>query len=189
MEPRRSAALAVALLLLTGCSATAAVGSNDTRYVSGDGSTIILSIKERVTLPVLTGTTLTGSALSLSQYAGKVMVLNVWASWCPPCRAEAPTLQRVSQQLAARGVVFVGIDTRDNVVAGSSYVANFGITYPSLFDQDGRLLLQFRGTLPPAAIPSTIVIDRHGRVAARALGGVDESRLLGLVEPVLQEAS
>jgi len=186
---RSLAAMLAGFALLTGCATTAGGGSSDTRYVSGDGSTIILATNQRTTLPSVAGTTLDGKPLALKDFAGKVVVLNVWASWCPPCRAEAPTLERISRQLAPRGVVFVGIDTRDSVVSGEAFTANFGSTYPSLFDADGTLLLQFRGTLPPAAIPSTIVIDRHGRVAARALGGVDESRLLGLVEPVLREGS
>lgn len=180
---------ATATLLLAGCSATAASGSNDTRYVSGDGSTIILARSERTALPTIAGPTLDGSTLSLAQYKGHVVVVNVWASWCPPCRAEARTLERVHRQLNGQGVVFVGIDTRDNVVSAKAYESTFGTTYPSLFDQDGTLLLQFRGNLPPAAIPSTLVIDQQGRIAARALGGVDESRLLGLVDPVLQEGS
>ena len=185
----RRTALVVASLLVAGCGTTSAGGSSDTRYVSGDGSTTILSIKERTALPSIVGPTLTGGMLSLSQLRGKVIVINVWASWCPPCRAEARTLERVYSNYQGKGVVFVGIDTRDNLVAANAYVSNFGTTYPSLFDQDGTLLLAFRGALPPAAIPTTIVIDRHGRVAARALGGVDESRLLGLIDPILAEGS
>ncbi|MEI7777992.1 MAG: TlpA disulfide reductase family protein [Actinomycetes bacterium] len=186
---RGSALLLGAAVVLTGCAATSGTGSSDLHYVSGDGATTILSIKDRAAFPSVSGQTLTGTSLALSQFSGKVVVLNVWASWCPPCRAEAPTLERVAKALAAKGVVFIGIDTRDNLVAGQAYAANFGLTFQSLFDQDGALLLAFRGTLPPAAIPSTLVIDRHGRVAARALGGVDESRLLGLIDPVLQETS
>ena len=185
---RRAGALG-AILLLTACGTTGGGGSSDTRYVSGDGSTIILSIKERSMLPAIVGPTLSGGTLSLAQLRGQVVVINVWASWCPPCRAEAPTLERVYGQLRAKGVAFVGIDTRDNQVAGNAYVANFGTTYPNLFDQDGTILLAFRGALPPAAIPTTIVVDRSGRVAARALGGVDESRLLGLIDPILAEGS
>lgn len=181
--------MALAALLVAGCGTTAGGGSSDTRYVSGDGSTIILSINERNELPAITGQTLSGGPLSLTQLKGRVVVINVWASWCPPCRAEARTLERVYGQLKDKGVTFVGIDTRDNQVAANAYVANFGTTYPSFFDQDGSLLLAFRGALPPAAIPTTIVVDRHGRVAARALGGVDESRLLGLIDPVLAEGS
>lgn len=182
-------AILATALLLAGCGTTGGSGSSDTRYVSGDGSTIILSISERHALPAIVGPTLDGGTLSLAQLQGKVVVINVWASWCPPCRAEARTLERVYGTLKPKGVLFLGVDTRDNQVAGNAYVTDFGITYPSWFDQDGALLLAFRGALPPAAIPTTIVIDRHGRVAARALGGVDESRLLGLIEPILAEGS
>ncbi len=84
---------------------------------------------------------------------------------------------------------FVGLNTRDSKAAAQAFVDRFGVGYDSVIDADGSLQLLFRDTLPPAAIPSTLVIDAQGRVAARAIGEVDRSRLLGLIEPVLAEAA
>jgi thiol-disulfide isomerase/thioredoxin len=112
--------------------------------------------------------------------------MNVWASWCAPCRAEASTLAEVSTQLAPKGVSFVGIDTRDSTATAQAFVQKFGITYPSIVDPDGQVQLAFGDSLPPQAIPSTVIIDRDGRVAARALGRVDAATLRGLVEPLLK---
>ena len=114
-----------------------------------------------------------------------MVVLNVWASWCAPCRAEAPTLAALSAELEGTGVQFVGLDTRDSDVPARAFVERFGIGYPNVIDPDGRLQLLFGDSLPPQAIPSTLVIDPEGRVAARALGKVSESSLRGMIEPLL----
>ena len=147
----------------------------------------IVAQSERRDTPDLTGTTLAGEPFALSDHLGEVVVLNVWASWCAPCRAEAKPLQAVSEELEAKGVQFVGLNTRDSQAAADAFVDRFGLTYPSVVDTDGSLQLLFHETLPPAAIPSTIGIDRQGRVAGRAIGEVDRSRLLGLIEPILAE--
>ena len=157
-------------------------------YVSGDGTTTIVAEADRQPAPALSGTTLDGQHFDLADHLGEVVVLNVWASWCAPCRAEADDLAAVSAELADRGVVFVGIDTKDSDAAAQAFVERFGIDYPSVVDTDGSKQLLFRDNLPPSAIPSTLVIDRQGRVAARAIGEVDRSRLLGLIEPVLAES-
>lgn len=199
MPLRRARTVTVALMasaaLLSGCAAQQAgagerVGDvSEQGYVSGDGTTTILPEAEREPAPALTGTTLTGEPFALADQAGTVVVLNVWASWCAPCRAEAADLQAVSQELADKGVRFVGLNTRDSKAAAQAFVERFDITYDSVVDADGSLQLLFRETLPPAAIPSTVVIDQQGRVAARAIGEVDRSRLLGLIEPLLAESS
>jgi thiol-disulfide isomerase/thioredoxin len=158
-------------------------------YVSGDGTTTIVAEAERKPAPDLTGTTLDGQSFALADHLGDVVVLNVWASWCAPCRAEAEDMQKVSSELADKGVQFVGLNTRDSQAAADAFVDRFGLTYPSVVDTDGSRQLLLRDTLPPAAIPSTIVIDRQGRVAGRAIGEVDRSRLLGMIEPILAEES
>ena len=154
-----------------------------------DGTTTIVAESERKAAPDLTGTTLDGEPFALSDHLGEVVVLNVWASWCAPCRAEADDLQKVSSELEGKGVKFVGLNTRDSQAAADAFVDRFGLTYPSVVDTDGSRQLLFHETLPPAAIPSTIVIDRQGRVAGRAIGEVDRSRLLGMIEPILAEES
>jgi peroxiredoxin len=169
---------------LTACSsARDEAGSG---FVSGDGSLAVLAPDDRLPAPDVSGTTLDGETLRLSDFRGDVVVLNVWASWCAPCRAEAPALNTLSEELADQGVQFIGLNTRDSPAAAEAFVANKGVPYPSLVDSDGRIQVQFVASLPPQAIPSTVVIDREGRVAARALGKVSESDLRGLIEPMLQ---
>ncbi|MFW6092175.1 MAG: TlpA family protein disulfide reductase, partial [Actinomycetota bacterium] len=118
---------------------------------------------------------------------GEIVVLNVWGSWCPPCRKEAPALQAVHEDLADEGVRFVGVNTRDDEVAALAFEEEFGITYPSVVDPDGRRMLAFRDTLPPNAIPTTLVIDRDGEMAARVLGEITESSLRGLLTDLIGE--
>jgi thiol-disulfide isomerase/thioredoxin len=189
----RLAALVAVAALLAGCAQQVDAGERvsgdvaEQGYVSGDGSTTIVAQADRVPAPALEGPTLDGSTFVLADHLGEVVVLNVWASWCAPCRAEAPDMAQVSEELADRGVQFVGLNTRDSTEPAQAFVERFGLDYPSIVDTDGSRQLLFRDSLPPAAIPSTLVIDRQGRVAARAIGEVDRSRLLGLVEPILAE--
>jgi len=175
---------AAAVLTLSACSS--GTPSSDSGFVAGDGSIVVVAPDQRKPAPDVRGTTLDGSTYSLADHRGEVVVMNVWASWCAPCRAEAPTLAEVSTQLAPKGVSFVGIDTRDSTATAQSFVQKFGLSYPSIVDPDGQVQLLFGDSLPPQAIPSTVVIDRDGRVAARALGRVDAATLRGLVEPLLK---
>lgn len=181
-------AAACAVMILPACG-TSSSGASDTGtgYVAGDGSAVILSDAERKPAPALSGETLDGGQWSLADHAGEVVVANVWASWCAPCRAEAPTLEQVSQQRLADGVQFVGINVRDTDASAQAFVVRYGITYPNLVDSNGSLQLAFRDTLPPQAIPSTVFIDRQGRVAARVLGEIDEVRLNGILDTLVQE--
>jgi thiol-disulfide isomerase/thioredoxin len=182
-----AALTAVALLALTGCSSGSSSEATGTSFVAGDGSIVILDPAERVAAPDLVGTTLDGQQLSSAGLAGDVLVVNVWASWCAPCRSEAPSLERLSKEFADQGVSFIGLNTRDSDTSARSFVERFGISYPNVVDRDGVLQLGFRDSLPPRAIPSTLVIDRSGRVAARVLGAVSESSLRGVIEAVADE--
>jgi thiol-disulfide isomerase/thioredoxin len=191
----RAVTLGVVGVLAAGCADQVDAGEPvvgnvaEQGYVSGDGTTTIVAQSERAPAPDLTGTTLDGEPFALADHLGEVVVLNVWASWCAPCRAEAEDIQKVSSELEGSGVKFVGLNTRDSQAAADAFVDRFGVTYPSVVDTDGTRQLLFHETLPPAAIPSTIVIDRQGRVAGRAIGEVDRSRLLGMIEPILAEES
>ncbi|MFN8168403.1 MAG: TlpA disulfide reductase family protein [Candidatus Nanopelagicales bacterium] len=189
---RRSVAAAlavVAALALAGCSATSGSSDGSTRYVAGDGTTTLLTPSERDAAPQVAGTTLDGKPLDLASLRGKVVVVNMWASWCAPCRGEAGTLEKVYDETRSKGVEFVGIVSggKDSIDNAKAFQRRFDVSYPSMFDADNSLVLAFRGQLPPAAIPTTLVLDREGRVAARALGEVDYSRLLGMLEPVMRE--
>ena len=181
-------------LTLTGCggsdpAAIADAPGDGSGFVAGDGSIVLLDAQSRMPAPDLAGTTLDGEPFRLADHLGDVVVLNVWASWCAPCRAEAPVLEQAAQDFADQPVQFVGIDTRDQDAAAKAFVERFGITFPSVVDRDGRLQLLFADTLPPQAIPSTLVIDQQGRVAARALGAVTLSDIRGMVEPLLAEGA
>jgi len=186
----RGSALALASLLLAACAGSSAtpLSDNEAGYVAGDGSALVLPEGERQPAPAIAGPTLDGATWSLADQQGQVVVANVWASWCAPCRAEAPVLQQTYLDFQDQGVTFVGIDTRDSDAAAQAFVNRYGITYPNLVDPDGQLQLAFRETLPPQAIPSTVIIDAEGRVAARILGEVDPTVLAGILSSLVAEA-
>lgn len=191
---RRSAAglvLAAALAVCAACTGAAADAPQvaDQGYISGDGTVATVPAGERDRPVRLRGTTLDGRRFDLGDHRGDVVVVNVWGSWCPPCIAEAPDLQRVWEETRAEGVQFVGVDFNDNPAAALAHERRFGVTYPSIEDESGRVLLSLRGSLPPRAVPSTLVLDREGRVAARVLGQVSQSTLRALVRDALAEAS
>ncbi len=186
---RSTVALLCAVLTIASCTNDNHTSSGgDQGFVSGDGSTVVVDATDRTQAPAVSGKTLQGEDLALSDFAGDVVVLNVWGSWCAPCRAEAQTLQKLSVKYAKDGVQFVGINTRDDNANAQAFERNFGISYPSLSDTDGRLQLEFHDSLPPSAIPSTLVIDRQGRVAARVLGPVTYSQMTGLIDDVAGES-
>lgn len=176
----------LAVLVLGGCSQESADVGDSTGFVEGDGSTVILPVDQRKPAPVLTGTDLNGEPVDTSTWKGSPGVINVWASWCAPCRAEAPELQAVHTQNPE--VNFLGLDTRDSDASARAFVEKFGITYPNLPDPNGRLVLQFSDSLPPQAIPSTLLVDAQGRVAGRFLGAVEAGQLDAAVQDLLEEA-
>lgn len=179
------ATLVLAVGALAGCSND--IGSSgDQGFVAGKGIiTATLPAADRKQPGAVSGTTLDGRTVSLSDYRGKVVVVNVWGSWCPPCRAEAPMLAAAARDLAGRGVVFLGINSRNPEKAGpQAFERRFKIPYDSLYDPGGRSLLAFHGTLPPNAIPSTVIIDRQGRVASSVNGTITRTTLYDLVQDV-----
>jgi thiol-disulfide isomerase/thioredoxin len=170
--------------LLSACSNGVGT-SGGTGYVSGKGAVTSLPASDRKPVGPLEGTTIDGRAVSLHDYAGQVVVVNVWGSWCAPCRAEAPALVAASKQLAGKDVAFLGINSRDlNRAAARAFVRRFHVPYPSIYDQQGKTLLAFHATLTPNSIPSTVVVDRKGRVAASILGEITARTLVDLVEDV-----
>jgi thiol-disulfide isomerase/thioredoxin len=192
---RRTTCFAAAAAILgaaavTGCGASGQqVGAPDKGYVSGDGTVTVTAAASRRSPVDFVGKTLEGARFQARAHRGSVLVVNVWGSWCPPCIAEAPVLERVWDQTRTTGVQFVGVDTRDQAAAARAHQRRFGVSYPSIDDDGGQVLLAFRGTLPPVAIPSTLVLDRSGRVAARVLGPVDAATLRGLIADVAAEPS
>lgn len=181
------------LLTLTACSDGQVQRSGDAAeagYIQGSGVVTTVPLGERDPAPEFGGPILgdDDAEFTLGDARGDVVVLNVWGSWCPPCRKEAPALQAVYEQVADQGVQFIGVNTRDpNLTDALAFEEQFGLTYPSVVDTDGRRLLAFRDSLPPTAIPSTLVIDRNGNLAVRVLGEISESSLHDLVADVLAE--
>ncbi|GAA3223534.1 TlpA family protein disulfide reductase [Streptomyces sp. XM83C] len=181
---------AAAALSLTACtSGGTSGGGGNTNFITGSDGIATVAKGDRAQAPDLSGETVDGAKLDVADYKGKVVVLNIWGSWCPPCRAEAKGFEKVYQDLKGKGVQFVGINTRDaSTGLAKAFEEEQGVTYPSLFDPDGRLMLRFKkGTLNPQAIPSTLVIDRDGKIAARTLQALSEEKLRKMIEPVLAE--
>lgn len=181
---------AVAALTLSACgSGGTSGGGGDTNFVTGNNGIDTVAAGERTKAPDLSGTTIDGKQLNTATYQGKILVVNVWGSWCPPCRLEAKNFEKVYQDTKAQGVEFVGINTRDtSTTPARAFEKSYGITYPSLYDPTGKLMLRFKkGTLNPQLIPSTLVIDRNGKLAARALQPLSEDTLRSMIKPVLAE--
>jgi len=170
----------VLLLLpfMVACSNGGTMGTNEQSFIAGNGVATFIPQADRKAAPAISGPTLDGGSFTAS--TGKVLVLNVWASWCSPCRAEAPALQELSMKHPE--VQFLGVLTRDSLVAARAFVERFGIQYPSLVDD--AILLKFHGQLTPNAIPTTLIIDTQGRIAARVSGEVTYSALEDLIEKV-----
>ena len=179
------AALVAALLTLTACSSGQQASQDrtgQTGFVSGNSQVATFAAGDRHAAPEFGGQTLDGKSWKLSDHTGKIVVLNVWGSWCPPCRKEAPDLVAASKQLGP-SVEFIGLNTRDlSKVPAQKFVQEFGVGYPSIYDPSGKQLLSFRGQISPQSIPSTLVIDKQGKVASRVLGEVTTQTLLGMVQ-------
>lgn len=188
-------AAALLVTVTAGCASTESstvtrTGSRDLNtsgegYISGQSLTQIPPGKRKAA-PVANGTSLDGDPISTGDYPGKVVVINVWGSWCGPCRAEAKDLAEASEETAAIAQ-FVGINIRDaEPEQAQAFVRAFDVPYPSIFDPQGQQLLKFAGTLPPNGIPTTLVIDTEGRIAARVVGVVSRTTLVQLVEDTEQ---
>jgi thiol-disulfide isomerase/thioredoxin len=183
---RRAIALAAGLMLaVTACSSGQQASQNrqgQSGFVSGNGNVSMFAAADREAAPALTGKTLDGKTWTLSDHVGKVVVLNVWGSWCPPCRKEAPDMVAAAKELGP-SVQFIGLNTRDlDPAQAKKFVQEFGVTYPSIYDPNAKALLRFRGQISPKAIPTTLVIDKSGKVAGRVVGEVTKQTLLGMVK-------
>ncbi len=183
MRGRVVPALVAVALLAAGCS-SAGSSSTGSNFVSGDGTITVLSTAQRRAPVEVAGQTLDGTRFDLASLRGHVVVLNVWGSWCGPCRKEAPDLQAAHAKLGPSGVGFVGIAVRDTAGSAQAMQRGFGITYLSLLDDGGNLLLALRGAVSPSAVPSTLVLDAQGRVAAAVSGPTTTQTLVDLVGQV-----
>ncbi|WP_122816229.1 TlpA disulfide reductase family protein [Nocardioides pantholopis] len=184
---RSGVLLACLLLLLPGCSSLG--GTNDGGYISGEGRVVQFEPGDRSDPIELAGKTLEGDPIDLAERRGEVVVVNAWWSGCPPCRTEMPMLVEAERELAELDVSFVGVNIRDNSPAnGLAFQRQFGVDYPSIYAVDGQALLAFSGVTNLRTIPTTLVLDREGRVAALVNGDIPSKlTLVDVVEEVAAE--
>lgn len=190
-------ALAVAsVVALAGCTADplaeqyrAGSGKN---YIAGDGTISEFDEGSRGEPVSFTGDTADGGSFDSADTAGEVVVVNFWYAGCAPCRAEAPILEEAYQHYdeGEGGVAFVGVNVRDQAGNATAFEKTYGVEYPSILDANaGDVQLAFAGDVPPAAVPTTLVLDKQGRVAARVLGQLEDASILrGLVDRLLEES-
>ncbi|WP_404352332.1 TlpA family protein disulfide reductase [Phycicoccus jejuensis] len=186
-------ALAVGALALAGCGddpgslAAQAKAGDQKGYISGDGTVEKIAPADRSEPVSLRGALLDGGQWASSSAIGSIVVINVWGSWCAPCVAEAPHLQDVWEDVEKRSlpVVFMGIDFREDPARGLAFMTRMGLTYPSLSDESGTLILALQGKAP--TVPTTLVLDRRGRIASRVNGPVDVSTLTALIDDAVAE--
>jgi peroxiredoxin len=193
MAAMLSRPLLVLLVALTS-AVTACSGQNAVRqdvsggngYQSGDPALDYVAVGHRHAPGDVSGRLLDGTSFDLARWRGKIVVVNFWGSWCAECHAEAQSLQQVYADDHSRGVEFLGVDIRDDPASARQFERRYGVTYPSIDDPSNLVALAFRG-VPPNATPTTLVLDRQGRIAARQSGSILYSQLRDLVDRVLAE--
>ncbi|MBB2922449.1 TlpA disulfide reductase family protein [Cellulomonas cellasea] len=190
---RPAAAVVAGLALTLGLGACAPDDTNapddvvGQGYESGDGSQKVWAAADRSEPVELAGTDFAGGSQDVAAWRGDVVVLNTWYAACPPCRAEAPDLVDVATEYADQGVHLLGINGTDDAGAAEAFQRTFDVPYPSIADTDGTAIAALQGTVPVQAVPTTVVLDREGRVAARILGIAEGSTLRALLDDVLAE--
>lgn len=190
MTHRRAGAIAsaaaVALAIaLVGCAANPEAEPNG--YTSGDGTVSEFDRESRADPIEFAGVDEFGTDRESQDYLGEVLVVNFWYAACPPCRVEAPWLEELSAKYSGEGVSFLGVNVRDSADTAKSFAETFGIGYPSLIDDQGAIALAFAGVASPTAVPTTVVLDKHGRPASRIVGLIDKSVLETLIVSALDE--
>jgi peroxiredoxin len=198
-ETQRAVAIALVIFIvgsialsLAGCTSDPLADqfrSGDSKnYIAGDGTVTEFDSTQRPTFLPFTGETESGQMLDSKALEGQVVVMNWWYSACAPCRAEAPELQALYEEFQDQGVQFVGVNVRDTAETALAFDRKFDISFPSIIDaQSGAVSLAFQGVVSPQAVPTTLVIDKQGKVASRILGRIDPSILKTLIETVVAE--
>ena len=185
-------ALTAITLGLSACAqedalAKQAKAGENKNYVAGDGSVTEFAASERKSGIQIQGTLFDGAAVTPKDFQGKVTVLNFWFAACAPCRVEAPSLEALHQEFKSKGVQFFGVNLRDEKATADAFDKTFGLTYPSFDDKDGSVLLSVSGLVPPGAVPTTLVMDKQGRVASRVLGEIEKGTLKALIQSAVAE--
>ncbi len=174
------------LLLLGSCGLGEQTDKTDDADTGAAAGITRLAIEDRVPGPDISGRDLEGGDVDISDWRGKVVVINVWGSWCPPCREETPILNRVATETSP-DVEFLGIAIRESASTSLAFARKEEVPYPSISDSSGSLLTRFADPLPAVAVPTTYILDRGGRVAVRVLDQVTYSTLMALIEDVQDE--
>jgi peroxiredoxin len=182
-------AIAVALTACTtqdslSKGANAGDGNN---YPVGNGTATGYPISDRSTPVAFTGKLFDGATINSDTFRGNVTVLNFWYAGCAPCRKEAPDLQSLHAEFESQCVEFYGVNIRDERAAADAFDRAFGLTYPSIRDKDGGVVLTLTKYVPPTAVPTTLVLDKQGRVSARILSEIDKGTLKSLIQSALDE--
>ncbi|HSU47308.1 MAG TPA: TlpA disulfide reductase family protein [Arthrobacter sp.] len=185
-------ALTALTLGLSGCAqedalAKQAKAGDNKNYVAGDGSVTEFAAADRKAAVQIQGALFTGAAVTPADFQGKVSVLNFWFAACAPCRVEAPLLEALHQEFKDQGVQFYGVNLRDEKPTAEAFEKSFDLTYPSFDDKDGGVLLSVSGLVPPGAVPTTLVLDKQGRVASRVLGEIEKGTLKALITAAVAE--
>ena len=194
----RSRALAAAALglafALAGCTASDPLAEEyrdggDQNYISGDGAVVEIAPADRGEPVEWSGEAPDGTELASDDYAGQVYVVNFWYAGCPPCRAEAGDLEEVAAAVADDGVRLVGVNTTDDAETANAFARTYDVSYPTVLDAGtNSVQLAFVSDVPPNAVPTTLVIDREGRVAGRISGRLEAASILeSMVDRVLAE--
>ncbi|MCA4133136.1 TlpA disulfide reductase family protein [Arthrobacter sp. M4] len=164
-----------------------AKAGDNKNYVAGDGSVTEFAAADRKAPVAVKGTLFDGTKVEPNNFQGKVTVLNFWFAACAPCRVEAPVLEGLHQEYKDQGVQFFGVNLRDEKATAEAFEKTFGVSYPSFNDKDGAVLLSVSGIVPPGAVPTTLVLDKQGRVASRVLGELEKGTLKALISTAVAE--
>lgn len=195
------AGFAVVLMLVSALSSSLTACSSDPlaeqyregsgkNYIAGDGTITEIAPENRGAPVDFSGTDESGAVIDSSAFAGNVVVVNFWYAGCAPCRAEAPLLESALEATTETGAVFVGVNVRDQAETVVTFNKQFGVTYPSIIDTEGATQLSFATNVPPNAVPTTLILDRQGRVAARILGALSSASILStLVNDIAAETT
>lgn len=185
-------ALSALTLALSGCAqedalAKQAKAGDNKNYVAGDGSVTEFAAGDRKEAVQIQGALFSGAKVTPADFQGKVSILNFWFAGCAPCRVEAPVLEELHQEFKDQGVQFFGVNLRDEKPTAEAFEKTFNLTYPSFDDKDGGVLLSVSGLVPPGAVPTTLVLDKQGRVASRVLGEIEKGTLKSLITAAVAE--
>jgi peroxiredoxin len=179
------AAAALTVSALSACTGKDAVNqttNGDYTFQQATNIGSLIAVGSRKKAEDIGGTLLSGGRTTLRDNAGKVVLINFWATWCQPCIIETPQLDALYRRVHATGVDFLGINTKDQKSKAESFVRDNDISYPILFDEEGQSALRL-GNLPAASLPFTVMIDKHQRVAAVYTGRLSPKDL----EPVINK--